>query len=78
MRDEAHRFAIASHKKWKRREDLTSGLAQIRGVGRKRLKALLTVFPSTEAIKEAGVEEIARLPGFTKGVAEEIVRSLSG
>ena len=78
MRDEAHRFAIASHKKWKRREDLTSGLAQIRGVGRKRLKALLTVFPSTEAIKEAGVEEIARLPGFTKGVAEEIIRSLLG
>ena len=76
MRDEAHRFAIASHKKWKRREDITSGLARIRGVGKKRLKALLTVFPSTEAIREAGVDGIARLPGFTKGVAEEIMRSL--
>ena len=76
MRDEAHRFAITSHKKWKRREDLTSGLEQIKGVGKKRLKALLLQFPSTEAIKEAGVEAIARLPGFTKNVAEEIIKSL--
>jgi excinuclease ABC subunit C len=76
MRDEAHRFAITSHKRWKRREDLTSGLASIKGVGKKRVKALLTVFPSMDAIREAGVEGIARLPGFTRVVAEEIVKSL--
>jgi excinuclease ABC subunit C len=77
MRDEAHRFAITSHKKWKRREDLTSGLEQIKGVGKKRLKALLTQFSSTEAMKEAGVEGIARTPGFTRKVAEEIIKSIS-
>ena len=76
MRDEAHRFAITSHKKWKRREDLTSGLEQIQGVGKKRLKALLTQFPSIEAIKDAGVDGIARMPGFTRKVAEEIIKSI--
>jgi excinuclease ABC subunit C len=77
MRDEAHRFAISSHKRWKRREDLTSGLEQIRGVGKKRLKLLLTRFPSVDAIKEAGVDEIARIPGFTRTVADEIVEAVA-
>ncbi len=77
MRDEAHRFAIASHKRWKKREDLTSGLARIRGVGKKRLKELLTQFPSTGAITEAGADRIAAIPGFTRNVAEEIIRVLS-
>ncbi len=77
MRDEAHRFAITSHKKWKRREDLASELGEIKGVGKKRLKVLLTQFPSIGAIKEAGVDAIARIPGFTRNVAEEIVKSIA-
>jgi excinuclease ABC subunit C len=77
MRDEAHRFAITSHRKWKKREDLTSELAAIKGVGKKRLKVLLTEFPSIEAIRNAGVDAIAAIPGFTRNVAEEIVEALS-
>jgi excinuclease ABC subunit C len=77
MRDEAHRFAITSHRKRKRKEDLTSGLAKIKGVGKKRVKALLTAFPSMDAMREAGVEGIAGIPGFTRPVAEEIIRALS-
>ena len=77
MRDEAHRFAVTSHRKWKRREDLASELGRIRGVGKKRLRALLTQFPSIEAIREAGVDAVAAVPGFTRAVAEEIVRFIA-
>ena len=78
MRDEAHRFAITSHKKMEeaRRPHLRARADQ--GRGKKEAESPAHRFPSTEAIKEAGVEEIARLPGFTKGVAEEIIRSLLG
>ena len=74
MRDEAHRFAIASHKKWKRREDLTSQLEAVRGVGKRRAMALLKAFPSLEEMKAAGVEGIAGIKGLNRGVAEEILR----
>jgi excinuclease ABC subunit C len=77
MRDEAHRFAISSHRRRKRKEDLVSGLEQIKGVGKKRLRLLLTQFPSTDSISEAGIEGIARIPGFTRNVAEEIIRFLT-
>jgi excinuclease ABC subunit C len=77
MRDEAHRFAITSHKKWKRREDLVSGLESITGVGKRRAKILLKEFPSRDALREAGVEGIARIKGFNRTVAKEIVRTFS-
>jgi excinuclease ABC subunit C len=76
MRDEAHRFAITSHKKWKRREDLTSTLTNIKGVGCKRAMALLAAFPSIEEIKKASVEELARVRGMNRGVAREIARAM--
>lgn len=76
MRDEAHRFAITSHKKWKRRDDLGSSLEAIQGVGKKRAIALLKHFPSFEAITDAGVEGISGLSGFNRKVAEAIVNAL--
>jgi excinuclease ABC subunit C len=76
MRDEAHRFAITSHKKWKRREDLTSRLTGIKGVGKKRAMALLAAFSSIEDIKRADVESVARIRGINRQVAEEIVRAM--
>ncbi len=77
MRDEAHRFAISSHKRWKRREDLSSVLPGIKGVGKKRMMLLLKTFPSLDAIRQAHEEEIARLPGFNKKIAETIKAALS-
>ncbi len=74
MRDEAHRFAIASHKRWKRREDLASRLEAVAGVGRKRAMALLKAFPSLEEMRTAGVTGIAAVRGLNRGVAEEILR----
>jgi excinuclease ABC subunit C len=76
MRDEAHRFAITSHRNRKRREDLISSLEAIKGVGKKRAKMLLGEFSSLEAIKTAGIEGIAQVKGFNKSVAEEILSSL--
>jgi excinuclease ABC subunit C len=76
MRDEAHRFAIASHRNWKRREDLISGLEAIQGVGKKRAKLLLMEFASLEAIKSAGVEGISQVKGLNRAVAEEIIKTL--
>ena len=77
MRDEAHRFAIGSHKKWKRREDLSSVLPSIKGVGRKRMMLLLKEFPSLDAMRQADAETIARLPGFNRKIAEEIKAALT-
>ena len=76
MRDEAHRFAIGSHKKWKRREDLSSILPRIKGVGKKRMMLLLKEFPSLEAMRQADADRIARLPGFNRKIAEQIKNAL--
>jgi excinuclease ABC subunit C len=77
MRDEAHRFAIGSHKKWKRREDLSSILPNIKGVGKKRMMLLLKEFPSLDAMREADADLIAGLPGFNRKIAEEIKTALT-
>ena len=61
MRDEAHRFAIASHKKWKRREDLESRLRR-QGRGQKEGDGAARGLPLDRGDKGAGVEGIAR-PG---------------
>ncbi len=74
MRDEAHRFAITSHKKWKSRDDLASELEQIKGVGRKRVMMLLKEFGSAEKIRQAGVDGVAQVKGFNRSVAEEILK----
>jgi excinuclease ABC subunit C len=76
MRDEAHRFAVTSHRKWKGKEDLVSELQAIKGVGRKRAMALLSAFPSVEDLRKADPDEIARIRGFHRGLAEEILKAL--
>jgi excinuclease ABC subunit C len=76
MRDEAHRFAIGSHRRWKRREDLSSILPSIKGVGKKRMMRLLKEFPSLDAMREADASLIASLPGFNKKIADEIKTAL--
>jgi excinuclease ABC subunit C len=76
MRDEAHRFAIGSHRRWKRREDLSSILPSIKGVGKKRMMRLLKEFPSLDAMREADASLIASLPGFNRKIAEEIKTAL--
>ena len=76
IRDEAHRFAITYHKKLRGRETLTSTLAEIPGVGEKRIKALLRHFGSLQRLRKAAPEEIAAVKGITGKVAGAVWRGL--
>ncbi|OAG28481.1 excinuclease ABC subunit UvrC [Thermodesulfatator autotrophicus] len=76
IRDEAHRFALSSHRKRRKKIAFESLLDQIPGVGPKRKKRLLEHFGSIERIKEANIDEIANLPGFNLKVAQKIKQVL--
>jgi excinuclease ABC subunit C len=72
IRDEAHRFAIAFHRKRRGREAVHSAMDDIPGVGRKRKERLLRHFDSVDQIRSAPVEEIAAVPGIHRALAEAI------
>ena len=72
LRDEAHRFAIAYHRRLRRRQSLTSILEEIPGIGPKRRHALLKRFRSLEAIREASLEELAAVEGMNNNVARKV------
>jgi excinuclease ABC subunit C len=55
---------------------MRSALDAVPGVGPKRKKALLRKFGSLKAVREAGVEEIAATPGFTRSLAEKVLAGL--
>ncbi|NWF75768.1 MAG: excinuclease ABC subunit UvrC [Nitrospirae bacterium] len=76
IRDETHRFAIEYHRKLRSKKILLSPLGKIPGVGIKRRLELLRVFGSIESIKSADVNQIAKLKGFNKKVAEKILYEL--
>ncbi len=76
VRDEAHRFAITGHRQRRRKNRRSSDLDGIAGVGPKRKRGLLTHFGSLAALKGASREEIARVPGISGKLAEEVYGSL--
>lgn len=61
LRDEAHRFAIAFHKKQKRKEDKQVSLLQIRGIGEAKVKKLLDYFGTFENIKNATMTDLEEI-----------------
>ena len=73
VRDEAHRFGVAYHRKRRSRRTLRSELLEIPGVGPTRGRALLQKFGSLKALRAANAEEIARVEGIGPGLAETIV-----
>lgn len=75
VRDEAHRFAIAYHKKL-RRKRIGSVLEDIPGIGRVRRKLLFARFGDLEGIRNAGIEELTDVAGITKEIAQSIKKSL--
>lgn len=77
LRDEAHRFAITFHQKLRRAMNFRSVLEQIPGVGEKRRKALLRHFGSLRRVREATVEEVAEVDGFSRALAERVVEFLA-
>ncbi|NMC30394.1 MAG: excinuclease ABC subunit UvrC [Pelolinea sp.] len=76
IRDEAHRFAITAHRNQRSKNSLRSVLDEIPGIGPARKKALLTEFGSVEVLRQASVEDILKLSGINRSLAEQILRSL--
>ncbi len=73
IRDEVHRFAIGFHRKLRDKRLMESPLEKIPGIGKKRRLELLRHFGSIENIRKATVDEIAKIKGFNKKVAEKVV-----
>jgi excinuclease ABC subunit C len=76
IRDEAHRFAIGYHRKLRAKGLMQSPLETIPGIGKKRRLTLLRHFGSIEAIRHAKIDDIMRLKGFHKGIAENLLNTL--
>ncbi len=76
VRDEAHRFAITSHRKLRTKEGLASRLDAIPGIGPARRKLLIKHFGSIQDIQEATLEELTAVPGITPKLAQAIQEHL--
>jgi excinuclease ABC subunit C len=76
IRDEAHNFAINSHRHKRAKSIMHSVLDEISGIGIKRKKQLLTHFGSLDAIRNASVGDIAKVSGINLKTAEKIYQSL--
>ena len=70
VRDEAHRFAVTYHRTLRDKQTITSELEAVPGIGPKRRRALLQHFGSLEAIRQATVDELVKVPGITRQAAE--------
>lgn len=72
LRDEAHRFAIGTHRARRAKSIYKSRLDEIEGIGGKRKRDLLNYFGSVEEISQAGVKDLQKVPGISKKTAEKI------
>ena len=72
LRDEAHRFAISTHRA-KRKKNLTRSLLdQIQGIGRQRKRALLNHFGSARAVESASYDDLKSVEGIEDSIAKKI------
>lgn len=72
LRDEAHRFAIGTHRAKRTKAISHSGLEDIPGIGAARKKALLHHFGSAKAVQGAALDDIAKVPGININMAKKI------
>ena len=72
LRDEAHRFAIGSHRAGRAKARLRSVLDEVPGIGAKRKKALLLHFGAAKAVSRAGLADLEAVEGISKTVARKI------
>ncbi len=72
LRDEAHRFAIGSHRQRRSRDIREAGLQEIAGIGPTRKRALLRHFGTLKAIERASVADLREVPGISDETARRI------
>jgi excinuclease ABC subunit C len=72
LRDEAHRFAVGSHRQRRKRDIREAGLQEIAGIGPTRKRALLRHFGTLKAIERASVADLAQVPGINAETARKI------
>ena len=72
LRDEAHRFAIGTHRAKRTKALARSPLDEIAGIGARRKQALLHHFGSARAVARAGLGELERVAGISKTVAKNV------
>lgn len=74
LRDEAHRFAIGTHRKKRAKSIFRSKLDDVDGIGAKRKKDLLNYFGSAEDVMQANVDDLQKVSGINKKTAEKIYK----
>jgi excinuclease ABC subunit C len=72
LRDEAHRFAIGSHRQKRKKDIRETGLQEIPGIGPTRKRALLRHFGTLKAIERASVADLEHVPGINAETARKI------
>lgn len=72
IQDEAHRFAIEYHRSLRSKEQVRSVLDDIKGIGPARRKALMRSFKTMEAVRDADLEALLKVPEMNRAAAEAV------
>jgi excinuclease ABC subunit C len=73
LRDEAHRWAIGTHRAKRAKSVMANPLDEIAGVGAARKRALLSHFGSAKAVSRAGLADLMAVDGISEALAQKIL-----